>query len=92
MGLLAAAGLTLILFVYIFWPERRTTPEVEKTRVDYLHERRDVIYDNLRDLQFEYLAGKHPEADYAQQRAHLEDEAAGVLAEMDLLDHTHSLR
>ncbi len=92
MGLLAAAALTLILFVYIFWPERRTSPEIEKTRADYLRERRDVIYDNLRDLQFEYLAGKHPEPDYAQQRAHLEDEAAGVLAEMDLLEHTHTLR
>ncbi len=92
MGLLAAAALTLILFVYIFWPERRPPPRVEKTRADYLRERRDVIYDNLRDLQFEYLAGKHPEPDYAQQRAHLEDEAAGVLAEMDLLEHTHTLR
>ena len=92
MGLLAAAALTLILFVYIFWPERRSTPEAEKTRADYLRERRDVIYDNLRDLQFEYLAGKHPDPDYALQRAHLEDEAAGVLAEMDLLEPTHHHR
>lgn len=92
MGLLAAASLTLLLFVYIFWPERNAAPEAEKTRTDYLRERRDVIYDNLRDLQFEYLAGKHPEPDYAQQRSHLEDEAAGVLAEMDLLEPTHNLR
>ena len=86
MGLLAAAALTLVLFVYIFWPERLSLRPVEKTRSDYLRERRDVIYDNLRDLQFEYLAGKHPEQDYADQRASLEDEAASVLEEMDLIE------
>lgn len=86
MGLLCAALLTLLLFVYIFWPDRHAVRQAEKTRTDYLVERRDVIYDNLRDLQFEYLAGKHPEQDYAEQRAGLEDEAANVLAEMDLLE------
>ena len=53
--------------------------QAEKTRVDYLRERKEAIYENLRDLNFEYLAGKYPEQDYAEQRAGLEDEAAGVL-------------
>jgi len=39
----------------------------------------------LRDLNFEYKAGKYPEADYAAQRDALESEAAGVLAEMESL-------
>ena len=86
MGLLAAALLTVLLFVYIFWPERASLRQPEKTRVDYLTERKEAIYDNLRDLNFEYLAGKHPEQDYNLQRAGLEDEAAGVLLEIDTLE------
>lgn len=72
---------------YIFSPDRKSivTPQREKTRLDYLRERKDVVYDNLRDLNFEYRAGKFPEDDYGRQRAELEQEAAGVLAEMETL-------
>ncbi len=86
MGLGAAAILTLLLFAYIFWPERRVVRQVEKTRVDYLNERKEAIYENLRDLNFEYLAGKHPEQDFEVQRAGLEEEAAGVLLEIETLE------
>ncbi len=85
MGLIAASLLTILLFVYVFWPERGLLRQAEKTRVDYLQERKEAIYENLRDLNFEYLAGKHPEQDYAVQRAGLENEAAGVLLEIDSL-------
>jgi len=44
-----------------------------------------VIYDNLRDLNFEYRAGKYPEEDFTAQRSSLEAEAATVLAEMETL-------
>ena len=77
--------LVLACVAYIFWPQARLVTEVEKTRLDYLRERREVIYDNLRDLQFEYRAGKYPEADFLAQRHSLENEAAAVLAEMDTL-------
>jgi hypothetical protein len=77
--------LLLACGVYIFWPQRRLAAAPEKTRLDYLRERKDVIYENLRDLNFEYKAGKYPEADYATQRDALEGEAANVLAEMDSL-------
>ncbi len=86
MSLLAGAMLALACFVFIFWPERNPFVQADKTRVDGLRERRDAIYDNLRDLNFEYLAGKYPEQDYAEQRGILEDEAANVLAEMDSLE------
>lgn len=85
MGLIAGALLTILLVVYMFWPERGLLRQTEKTRVDYLQERKEVIYENLRDLRFEYLAGKHPEPDYEVQRSGLEDEAAGVLMEIDAL-------
>jgi hypothetical protein len=85
MSLFAAALLTLALFAYIFWPEKNPFVQADKTRVDYLRERKDVIYENLRDLNFEYQAGKYPEADYEEQRRGLEDEAAQVIAEIDAL-------
>jgi len=77
--------LALACAVFIFWPQRRSASPVEKSRLDYLMERRDVIYENLRDLNFEFRAGKYPEDDYLRQRASLETEAAGVLTEMDSL-------
>ncbi len=85
MSVLAAAVLTAVVFAYIFWPERNPFVQADKTRVDYLLERKDVIYENLRDLSFEFQAGKYPEADYEEQRRGLEDEAALVIAEIDAL-------
>jgi hypothetical protein len=85
LSLLASIVLTVALFAFIFWPERNPFVQADKTRVDYLRERKDAIYENLRDLNFEYLAGKYPETEYAEQRKALEDEAAQVLAEMELL-------
>jgi hypothetical protein len=84
-SLLASIALTLALFAYIFWPERNPFVQADKTRVDYLRERKEAIYENLRDLNFEYLAGKYPEADYNEQRRALEDEAAQTIAEMEAL-------
>jgi len=46
---------------------------------------KEQIYANLRDLNFEYQAGKYPQEDYTAQREILEKEAATVLAEMDSL-------
>jgi hypothetical protein len=85
MGAIAGLVLTVAIFLFIFWPERNPFFQADKTRVDYLRERKDAIYDNLRDLNFEYLAGKYPEQDYIEQRTGLEDEAARVLAEIDRL-------
>jgi hypothetical protein len=86
MSVVAGAILALICLTFVFWPDRKPFIQADKTRVDSLLERKDAIYDNLRDLNFEFLAGKHPEEDYNEQRRTLEDEAAGVLAEMELLE------
>jgi hypothetical protein len=86
MGAIAGVVLAAALFAYIFWPEKNPFVQTSKTRVDYLRERKDVVYENLRDLNFEYLAGKYPEQDYLEQRTNLEDEAARVIAEMELLE------
>jgi hypothetical protein len=86
MGVIAGAVLALAIFLFMFWPEKNPFVQADKTRVDYLRERKDVIYENLRDLNFEYQAGKYPEQDYVEQRAGLEDEAARVIAEMEGLE------
>src|SRR5690348_2774814 len=54
-----------------------------RSHLDQLLERRDTIYDNLRDLKFEYRTGKFAEQDYEQMRQTLETEAALVLAEIE---------
>ena len=83
--ILAPALLLIACFAYIFWPQPKLTAVVEKTRLDYLRERREVVYENLRDLNFEYRAGKYPEDDFTKQRISLEAEAAKIIAEMDTL-------
>jgi hypothetical protein len=85
MSLIAIVVLFLGCFLFIFWPERDVFVQADKTRVDYLRERKDAIYENLRDLNFEYLAGKYPDTEYAEQRRALEDEAAATIAEMEAL-------
>jgi hypothetical protein len=85
ISILPALALLFGCFAYIFWPRQRIAAPVEKTRLDYLRERKEVIYDNLRDLNFEFRAGKYPEDDYQRQRDSLESEAASVLREMDSL-------
>ena len=85
-GLIAGGILAVAAFVYTFWPENSFASQRQKTRLDYLLERKEQLYENLRDLNFEYKAGKYPEADYAQMRASLEDEAAAILAEIERLE------
>ena len=84
--IIAPALLLLACFAYIFWPQPKLDAVIEKTRLDYLRERKEVIYDNLRDLNFEYRAGKYPAEDYETQRTSLETEAATVIAEMETLE------
>lgn len=86
MSTLACTLLLIGCFIYVFWPERHVEAQHAKTRLEYLRERREVLYENLRDLNFEYRAGKYPEEDYASQRALLENEAAETVAEIDLLE------
>ena len=84
-GFVAGVLLLLGLFAYVFWPERNLARHTPKSRVEFLEERREVVFENLRDLNFEYRAGKYPAEDYAAQRALLENEAASILSELDLL-------
>jgi len=84
-GLIAGVMLLFALFIYTFWPENAFASQKEKTQLDFLLERKEQLYENLRDLTFEYRAGKYPEEDFVAQRALLEHETAQLLAEIDLL-------
>jgi hypothetical protein len=84
--LFACAGLAAATLGFIFW----ITPDASdsaphRSRLDQLADRRDAVYENLRDLKFEHRAGKFGEADYEQMKDALENEAAQVLAEMEMV-------
>jgi hypothetical protein len=85
-GVLAGAALMVALLIYTFWPENVFASQREKTRLDFLLERKEQLYENLRDLNFEYRAGKYPPEDFETQRAQLEDEAALLLAEIEHIE------
>jgi len=72
--------------LYIFYLPGRLYLGPVKTRVSYLRERKDAVYENLRDLNFEYSAGKVPEVDYQAMKSSLQDEAATILAEIARLE------
>ena len=80
----ACLGLAAAVFLFIFYIQPDASDLApHRTKLDQLLERRDTIYDNLRDLKFEHRAGKYSEGDYETMKAALEDEAALVLAEIE---------
>jgi len=84
--MLLAAAILLIALTVVFTFSIRVkdmpAPEpVSPTR--HLDERRAAIYENLRDLQFEYRVGKLSDTDYQQTKVGLQKELAGVLAEIE---------
>ena len=86
MSWLVCAFVTLAALVYVFYLPGVLRLGPQKTRAAYLRERRDVVYENLRDLNFEYKAGKMSETDYVSFKNSLEEEAAALLAEIARLD------
>jgi len=84
--LLVCCLLTLAALFYIFHIPTELRVGPEQTRAMFLRERKDAVYENLRDLNFEYKAGKVPESDYASMKQSLEDEAAGILTEIERIE------
>ncbi len=84
-GLIFGIVMAVVFLAYIFWPENVFAAQRQKTRMEYLEERKEQLFENLRDLNFEYKAGKYPDEDFAAQRAQLEEETARLLAEIDTI-------
>jgi hypothetical protein len=86
MTFAACLLLTLGVLAYVFYMPAEIDTSPEKTQLAFLRERKDSVYENLRDLNFEYKAGKVPDSDYNSMHAALEDEAASLLAEIERLE------
>ncbi len=82
MILLIFLVITVAALFYVFHIPEVMTAGPEKTRTAYLRERKEVVYENLRDLNFEYKAGKLPATDYQNMKNSLEEEAAAILSEI----------
>jgi hypothetical protein len=85
--LLCCLALAAASLFYVFYLPGKLFLGPEKTRAGYLRERKDAVYENLRDLNFEYKAGKVPDADYTSLKSSLQDEAATILAEITRLEN-----
>jgi hypothetical protein len=84
LALVACVALLAATLIFVFFVEPDPADSApHRSRLDQLLEKRDVIYDNLRDLRFEYRTGKFAEQDYEQMKQTLETEAALVLAEIE---------
>jgi len=84
MTIALAIALTVGILVFVLFIRPKDVPEpVPVSPLQHLEDRKAAIYDNLRDLQFEYRVGKLSDADYQQMKLTLQKELAGVLAEME---------
>jgi hypothetical protein len=82
LGACFALAAAVVLLVFYIQPDASDLAP-HRTKLDQLLERRDTIYDNLRDLKFEHRAGKYSEGDYELMKTSLENEAAQVLTEIE---------
>src|SRR5579862_2611215 len=82
LGACLALTIATVLFIFYIQPDASDLAP-HRTKLDQLMEQRDTIYDNLRDLRFEFRSGKYSEGDYEAMKTGLENDAAMVLAEID---------
>src|SRR6202162_4803626 len=91
LGACVALAVATMLFIFYISPDASDLAP-HRTKLDQLMERRDTIYDNLRDLRFEYRSGKYSESDYEAMKISMENEAAMVLAEIDQVTEAQTRR
>jgi len=84
-----AAALTLAAILYTLFVRAQDLPEPAPVNpVQHLESRKAAIYENLRDLQFEYRVGKLSDEDYQRTKKDMQAELAVVLSEMDRVQKT----
>lgn len=74
---------TAILAFVLFIRPQAIPAEEAAAPTSHLEGRKQTIYDNLRDLNFEFRLGKLSQADYDKTKTGLQNELASVLAEID---------
>ena len=86
MTLSIAVILAIGTIIYTLFVRAKDVPEpAPVSPTAHLEERKAQIYENLRDLQFEFRVGKLSESDYQKTKLDLQRELAKVLAEIDAL-------
>ncbi len=81
-----ACFVAIAVVAFVLGVRAKDLPEPEpESPFLHLDERKAAIYENLRDLQFEYRVGKLSDQDYQHTKKDLQRELASVLAEVDAL-------
>ena len=76
--------IAIVVIVFVLGVRPQDLPEPEPVSpFAHLDERKAAIYENLRDLQFEYRVGKLSDNDYQLTKKDLQKELAVVMAEVD---------
>ena len=82
----AAVLVTLVILGFTLFIRSKDLPEpVPVSPYHHLEVRKASVYENLRDLQFEYRVGKLSDEDYQRTKLDLQAGLAIVLAEIDKL-------
>src|SRR5262245_34801146 len=80
---LAVVAVLAVTLLYTLFVRAKDIPQPEPVSpTQHLDERKAAIYENLRDLQFEYRVGKLSDEDYQQTKLSLQKELAVVIAEI----------
>ena len=84
MIITSAVVLVLAALFYTLFVRDKDVPEpIPVSPIQHLEDRKHAIYENLRDLQFEYRLGKLTDDDYQQTKQALQKELAVVLSETE---------
>jgi hypothetical protein len=84
MIIVSAVLLAMAALFYTLFVRNEDVPEpIPVSPIQHLEDRKHAIYDNLRDLQFEYRLGKLTDDDYQQTKQALQKELAVVLSETE---------
>jgi hypothetical protein len=75
--------LAVTLLYTLFIRAKDIPPPDPVSPTQHLDERKARLYENLRDLQFEYRLGKLSDEDYAKTKLSLQKELAVVVAEIE---------
>ena len=78
-ALLGAGAIGFLLFIRV----KDIPKPAPESPFKHLEERKAAIYENLRDLQFEYRLDKLSDADYQATKLELQKDLAHVMAETD---------
>ena len=86
--LLIAGAIFAVLLPYLpRRPQQMLAPEIDP-RLAELYDKRDMLYQAIRDARFDSQTGKLSQDDYEAQTGHLKQEAADVLKSIDEIVQT----